>query len=408
MPRPGPRPYECVRRAWHSDRHQPIRGSLIQEIFRIVNEVHSLATKKNKEWQQKLPIVVLKAEEIMYSKANSEAEYVDVDTLWSRVNDAINTIIRRDESTETGEFLQPCIEAALHLGCPARRSSRSQRNNTPTFYLNPEKNDNLLIPSSNIQGNYVPNNNNNNSSFLPRISSNFLAPNSKVSSPNTCVKSDTPAMQNKIFDQLKFPFSPPNTFSPNVMHQHGPSSSLCSVYPLYYGNQFQFKNSKAGTVCKSNSHLADEADGISAMKNKPSSCEAVAHCCVSEIPQPGNECDLALRLGPVAVPRISSVHNNWPQEVLDGCSCTAKVGSKSGVLSSQTDKGLSYLSMASAHDMLVLSSTRRSYMTQNLGADGALRKRKVNVSHPSEDKQFSWPLKLPFKHFNGSISNAGP
>jgi hypothetical protein len=34
MPRPGPRPYECVRRAWHSDRHQPIRGSLIQEIFR--------------------------------------------------------------------------------------------------------------------------------------------------------------------------------------------------------------------------------------------------------------------------------------------------------------------------------------------------------------------------------------
>ena len=35
MPRPGPRPYECVRRAWHSDRHQPIRGSLIQEIFRF-------------------------------------------------------------------------------------------------------------------------------------------------------------------------------------------------------------------------------------------------------------------------------------------------------------------------------------------------------------------------------------
>lgn len=35
MPRPGPRPYECVRRAWHSDRHQPIRGSLIKEIFRF-------------------------------------------------------------------------------------------------------------------------------------------------------------------------------------------------------------------------------------------------------------------------------------------------------------------------------------------------------------------------------------
>lgn len=108
MPRPGPRPYECVRRAWHSDRHQPMRGSIIQQIFRfwvvlnladslrfdcvflvlvlfvhfgelhtmclirVVNENHSPATKKNKEWQEKLPIVVLKAEEIMYSKANSE------------------------------------------------------------------------------------------------------------------------------------------------------------------------------------------------------------------------------------------------------------------------------------------------------------------------------------------------
>lgn len=39
---------------------------------RLVNDNHSAATKKNREWQEKLPIVVLKAEEIMYSKANSE------------------------------------------------------------------------------------------------------------------------------------------------------------------------------------------------------------------------------------------------------------------------------------------------------------------------------------------------
>lgn len=41
---------------------------------RIVNEIHGSATKKNKEWQEKLPIVVLRAEEILYSKANSEVE----------------------------------------------------------------------------------------------------------------------------------------------------------------------------------------------------------------------------------------------------------------------------------------------------------------------------------------------
>ncbi|XP_048134224.1 uncharacterized protein LOC115757371 isoform X2 [Rhodamnia argentea] len=137
MPRPGPRPYECVRRAWHSDRHHPMRGSIVQQIFRVVNEAHSSATKKNREWQEKLPIVVLRAEEIMYSKANSEAEYMDLETLWERVNDAINTIIRRDESTETGDLLPPCVEAALNLGCVAVRASRSQRHNNFRTYLTP-------------------------------------------------------------------------------------------------------------------------------------------------------------------------------------------------------------------------------------------------------------------------------
>ena len=41
-------------------------------LIRVVNENHTPATKKNKEWQEKLPIVVFRAEEIMYSKANSE------------------------------------------------------------------------------------------------------------------------------------------------------------------------------------------------------------------------------------------------------------------------------------------------------------------------------------------------
>lgn len=136
MPRPGPRPYECIRRAWHSDRHQPMRGSLIQEIFRMANEVHNPATRSNREWLEKLPLVVLKAEEIIYSKANSEAEYMDLKTLWDRTSEAIDTIIRRDDEPDTqGDLLQPCIEAALNLGCIPRRASRSQRHNNPGCYL---------------------------------------------------------------------------------------------------------------------------------------------------------------------------------------------------------------------------------------------------------------------------------
>ncbi|XP_042452213.1 uncharacterized protein LOC122036856 [Zingiber officinale] len=146
MPRPGPRPYECVKRAWHSDRHKPIRGSLIQEIFRLANDMHSAATRKNKEWQEKLPIVVLKVEEIMYSKANSEAEYGDLKTLVDRVTDAIDTIIRKEDSPEIGDFLQPCIEAALNLGCVPRRVSKSQHRSNPMCYLSPNASD--VRPSS--------------------------------------------------------------------------------------------------------------------------------------------------------------------------------------------------------------------------------------------------------------------
>ncbi|XP_022730895.1 uncharacterized protein LOC111285626 [Durio zibethinus] len=139
MPRPGPgpRPYECVRRAWHSERHQPMRGSIIQQILRLATETHSTATKKNTEWQDKILTVIVQAEEIMYSKANSEAEYMNLETLWDRVNDAINTIIRRDESTETGKLLPPCVEAALNLGCHPVRTSRSQRHCNPRTYLTP-------------------------------------------------------------------------------------------------------------------------------------------------------------------------------------------------------------------------------------------------------------------------------
>ena len=37
-----------------------------------------------------------------------------MNTLLDRANDAINTIIRLDETTETGEYLQPCIEG-IHI-----------------------------------------------------------------------------------------------------------------------------------------------------------------------------------------------------------------------------------------------------------------------------------------------------
>lgn len=51
-------------------------------LFRVVTDAHSSATKKNREWKEKLPIVVLRAEEIMYSKANSEVSFLPFTALF--------------------------------------------------------------------------------------------------------------------------------------------------------------------------------------------------------------------------------------------------------------------------------------------------------------------------------------
>ncbi|CAO2825807.1 unnamed protein product [Amaranthus hypochondriacus] len=269
MPRPGPRPYECVRRAWHSERHHPIRGSLIQEIFRIANEIHSPATKKKKEWQEKLPIVVLKAEEIMYSKANSEVEYMDLKTLRDRVNDAINTIIRREEGSEdTGEFLQPCIEAALHLGCFPRRASRSQRNNNHGGYLsgNPE--------SKNVtDGNPKPT-----SSLTPHYS-NFLG-------KEQCCLNNEPFLSSQI----------------GLPCQGSFSSQPYAVFPLYYGSCSQ--------PIEPQLMISDHPPSKSISNSYPSSGIPQNFCLFAEettknrIDPPKNpmnlspkECDLSLRLG---------------------------------------------------------------------------------------------------------------
>ncbi|GAB4832846.1 hypothetical protein Ancab_006861 [Ancistrocladus abbreviatus] len=270
MPRPGPRPYECVRRAWHSDRHHPMRGSIIQQIFRVVNEAHSSATSKNREWQEKLPVVVLKAEEIMYSKANSEAEYMNPDTLWDRLNDAIDTIIRRDESTETGDLLQPCIEAALVLGCVPVRASRSQRHSIPRSYLSPR----VQAPPqvgparpaapavSDSSNNERPapqpsNTSSNQSSMLRPIIANQV---------NAAYKSDSHMTLNT--NQIASHNVP--IIRPNVLHgvatsvpvESNMAIKMGSVYPLYYGTHFQTVEPQFGLHFQQNANPSNVIIGM--------------------------------------------------------------------------------------------------------------------------------------------------
>ncbi|KAJ4839226.1 hypothetical protein Tsubulata_007757 [Turnera subulata] len=325
MPRPGPRPYECVRRAWHSDRHKPMRGSIIQQIFRVAYETHSAVTKKNREWQEKLPLVVFKAEEIMYSKANSEAEYMNLETIWDRVNDAINTIIRRDETTETGELLPPCIEAALNLGCIPVRASRSQRHSNPRTYLSPR----MQEPAS-VSPRVLDTTSKEQRPQLSQLHSAKPVTFARTAGP---ANSTLPISESnrRLTDNAHAgaPHSYPlrcENIAPggNVLRTKENDSrlNLASVYPLYYVNQNQVQESMLGSQVPTNMNssnvLVGEPIGISVaepakmgvLQNffNSSGAEIVPTRIIEpEIrntlekpPGFGGECDLSLRLGPLS------------------------------------------------------------------------------------------------------------
>ncbi|GMH04539.1 hypothetical protein Nepgr_006379 [Nepenthes gracilis] len=339
MPRPGPRPYECVRRAWHSDWHQPMRGSIIQQIFRVVNAAHGPATRKNREWQKQLPIVVLKAEEIMYSKANSEADYTNPDTLWDRLSDAIDTIIRRDEGTETGQFLQPCIEAALVLGCIPVRGSRSQRHYNPWSYLSSRALE--PPPMAPAASNVLDKINIERPTFRP---SNPFGSQSGIPKPKMANQANSASKSDSLMNHSTIPMATNNVsiLHPNLLHSFITSCPLesniamkfGSVYPLYYGTHFRnveprfgLNNVIVGTpigwsptdpaFCGAtmdlfhSERIGNAADKLSQENSRES------HEKASE-----TDCDLSLRLGTI------SNSKSLVREIRDGGSSSCQEGSK--------------------------------------------------------------------------------
>ncbi|XP_020596043.1 uncharacterized protein LOC110036038 [Phalaenopsis equestris] len=336
MPRPGPRPYECVRRVWHSDRHQPIRGSLIQEIFRLANEVHCNATRKNKEWQEKLPFVVLKAEEIMYSKANSEAEYMDLKTLWDRANDAIDTIIRKDDANESGDLLQPCIEAALNLGCIPRRASRSQRHSNPVSYLSPnskELTDVSQKPQDDSKTNQLCS-----KSMLPPLmpgqSSNLHGSATQVRSKNSAAGPEIQFMPSTASKGQNPFLEIPNKDLACKARGFPVPVDLGFVYPLYYGdghhslptlqsqphvNPQELRETKPSVQCNGMAFI---------IRNISEGLDGIADCDKTSKLAPGTECDLSLRLG-LPSPPSSDFESAWAREVEDVGSSSSCDGAKS-------------------------------------------------------------------------------
>lgn len=409
MPRPGPRPYECVKRAWHSDMHQPIRGSIIQKIFRAVHERHSAVTKKNTEWQIKLPIVVFKAEEIMYSKANSEAEYMDPDTLWDRANEAIDVIIRRDESTETGQLLPPCVEAALVLGCVAERTSRSQRNCKPRNYLSPRAQEPCPVPPK---------------VFNP--SSNEHNPNSLSPHSSSQPTFRRPAHLNLVTlaSESNKSIAPNiNSFSASsvmnqILHAEGNAPvSMGSVYPLYNGTGLEPKVTQTG-------FREPHSNVIVGKPIYPSTMEpAEVNCFQSLFPKyidnhaqderavlsggPQEECDLSLRLGQsldhglhLGMASASGGPNLRPSD-------DSNERGKSKVISTINDRDFCFFRAESTNDPSRLPTSWRNPEGEGQDMESILRKRKMPFHNAVDNSQFFSQEGRTFNHFTGQMKRPG-
>ncbi|XP_042050881.1 uncharacterized protein LOC121796183 isoform X2 [Salvia splendens] len=375
MPRPGPRPYECVRRAWHSERHQPMRGLVIQQIFRLVHDNHSAATKKNREWQEKLPLVVLKAEEIMYSKANSEAEYSNVETLWDRVNDVVDTIIRKDESTETGELLPPCVEAALNLGCVKVRASRSERHNNPRTYLRSSYQECNKSMSPRFLNDNVNERN-------PDLMHAAKMPQQHVDSSRLVWESNNRITPNSSNQQQHMAYS-----FEKKLHCIGNRNALeversnawlsrSSVYPLYYGMDFKPEVCQLGfqVAQKSDSVIigvpvfsspAEPASEVGCLQNLfpygedkffgKRTCEVASKDTKGKGPQAGF--DLSLRLSP---------YEGLPVEEFP------------------------FFPMEPAHSQTWMHRSNQNEESENQNAELVSRKRKLSVSGDLGNDQFFW------------------
>nr|XP_034914711.1 uncharacterized protein LOC118048970 isoform X1 [Populus alba] len=426
MPRPGPRPYECVRRAWHSDRHKPIRGSMIGQILRMAYDTHSAATKGNREWQDKLLLVVYKAEEIMYSKANSEAEYMNQDTLWDRVNDAINTIIRRDESTETGDLLPPCIEAALNLGCKVERASRSQRHSNPRSYLSPRTQESASAPPRAIDGTHDEQG----PQLMPVHSINQLniARDTATGNPDLSVSESNHHLAENSNVAYSYPFLyeniPPgsNQLTTREVDMY---QNFGSVYPLYCGNQYQIEASDVVSQfpmkTKSNTIFVGKPIGTSVAPHREMGVlQTVFSCSSAEVGSTrirqadfrnthdkptGTQCDLSLRLGLYSDPGMG-IERNQAQENENAGSSRFQERDKFSVFSQQRNKEFCFFPGTSTRDPSGSCSVKWVSEGDDQNLETTIRKRKAPFRDIAEDGHFCWQSNMFIGRIEGPAFTA--
>ncbi|XP_039050953.1 uncharacterized protein LOC120192199 [Hibiscus syriacus] len=299
---------------------------------------------------------------------------MDLKTLRDRTNDAINTIIRRDESTETGDLLQPCIEAALHLGCTPRRTLRSERNCNLRCYLNPGPREADTVARGNVTA-----------------ISHCMAGYSGYMKPTTMNVTRFNGTHNKFLFAYENGSLPSN--NPCLPIEKYPPN-LYSVFPLFYGNHCRFEepqhNLGVSPKLISNSVAPTKTGYIhNLLFSDVDSSNKMNQTNVANASKNPHElaCDLSLRLGPFSTPCLS-VRNGQPLEIRKNDSTFPESNKFS-------DKSFSSFLRSKGDDPLNSSSNEWSIEGERSNEDATSRKRKL-IYGLTADQQFHLPSKLPY------------
>ncbi|KAA0064918.1 uncharacterized protein E6C27_scaffold82G002360 [Cucumis melo var. makuwa] len=320
-----------------------------------------------------LPVVVLKAEEILYSKANSEAEYMDFSTLKNRLLDAINTIIRLDESSETGDFLQPCIEAALNLAAHPEKLH--------------EANETMCLPTISVLG-------------IRRLPACLRLP--------CLAKHENNGSRNSGFGLKSF--LPAHNFtsekfsalsSPHGLIENALPPTKFSVYPLYYGNgvQWQGQRSHFSIAPRPVATCLDSTNG--GMENIRTSGTMLANGIAQSevISSLASPCDLALRLGPLS-DSSSSCKNKIPLRVFKvGGSSSSREETKTEDCSQVMERKLPLFPRRNAYGLSEHNTWGNSIEDEFVYAETRMRKRKADFSDSLKERHLSLLPKGPSSRF---------
>lgn len=303
--------------------------------------------------------------------------------------------------------------AALNLGCVPVRASRSQRHSNPRSYLSPRAQEPVSPASKLSDGNSIDQNCN--MSLLRSGSQSNLEKSTNGNSVSFVSGSNRhgePKINNPTAPSFQKPYCA--AYNQTALNKNNTSLNLGSVYPLYYGTNFQPQVSWLGVREPQISKDIIVGRPIFASAEKPVELGCMRSLLLRETNEiapnktmkadfreknagaPEMVCDLSLRLGLCSDSICRGKGLALATEKMDS---DKHEGVKATAISSSREREFSLFPVQSANDPsgFCLASYNLEGEGQSTGA--LVRKRKLPFEGNVESRQFFWQVKPTSHHF---------